>query len=237
MKQDIIIVAHQTEGFVELKKVLRDYEMDVIYYTDVHAVKARLALHSPAFILLDYDIVGMNFLLKEIMTCSLRPHPYIIVATHFPDGAARASMLREGADACVEKIVVAEEVLAMIEAVLRRERRNKWFHQGEYLPCVEYLELKIDPLRRQVIMRGEEIALTAKEFEILHFLASRAGIVFTKEEIYKNVWSIDLNLPASIITDYISSIRRKLGLSGRNDDYIQTIYGVGYCFRRSGDDV
>lgn len=231
MKQDIIIVAHQTKCFVEVERLLRDYEMDVVYFTDVYAVKARLATHSPAFVLLDYDITGINSLLSEIMTGLFRPYPYTIVAAHFPDGAVRASVLRQGADVCIEKTVVAEEVLAVIEAVLRRERRNMWSHQGAYLPCIEYLELKIDPLRRQVNMRGEEISLTAKEFEILHFLAYRAGRVLTKEEIYKNVWGTNLDFSTSIITDYISSIRKKLGLSGRNNDYIQTIFGVGYRFR------
>lgn len=233
MKQDIIIVAQQAECFAELEKNLYDYEMNVIFFTDIHAVKARLAKHSPAFILLDYNIIGIDFLIGEIMTSFLRPHPYIIVAADFSSSSARVSLLRKGADVCIEKTAIAEEVLAIIEAVLRRERRNMWLHQGACLPCIEHLELKVDPLRRRVTMCGKEIALTVKEFEILYDLASRAGSVLSKEEIYKNVWGTDLEVATSIVTDHISSIRKKLGLSSRNNEYIETVFGVGYRFRQS----
>lgn len=141
-------------------------------------------------------------------------------------------MLRNGADTCIEKPIHAEEVLAVIEAVLRRGKRNAVYHQDVLLPCIEHRELAIDPLRRQVTMRGEEIALTAKEFEILYTLASRAGTVLTKEEIYRHVWNVELDLNAPIVADHVSSIRRKLGLSRKSSDYIQTVFGVGYRFEK-----
>lgn len=232
MEQDIIIVTSSAEHFLKMHEALCFNKMDVIQFSNVTDAKAGLTEHSPAFLLLDYDIIGGGSLLKEIMALFLRPHPYIIVAALFPTGESRASMLREGADACVEKPIVVEEVLAVIKAAFRRERRNMRPYQGTLLPNIEYLELTIDPLRRQVTMCGDEVALTVKEYEILYALASKAGTVLSKEEIYKNVWDADPEVAASIVTDHISAIRKKLGLSSRNNDYIETVFGVGYRFRQ-----
>lgn len=232
MEQDIVIVTSNTEHFLKVREILYRSKMNVIQLNSVAAAKAGLSKHSPAFVLLDYDITGGKSLLKEIMTLFLRPHPYIIVAALFLNGEARAFMLREGADACVEKPIVVDEVLAVIGAVQRRERRNIWFGQGAPLPCVKHMELTIDPFRRLVTMRGKEVALTIKEFDILYALASRAGTILSKEEIYKNVWNTDSGIAASIVTDHISAIRKKLGLSGQNNDYIETVFGVGYRFRQ-----
>lgn len=232
MKQEIMIVAGTIGSFSEIYKALYPDKMNVILFDNIEDAKAGLTKRSPAFLLLDCDNKDINFLLSEIMIGVYRPHPYIIAAAFFPNGAARASMLRNGADTCIEKPIHAEEVLAVIEAVLRRGKRNAVYHQDVLLPCIEHRELAIDPLRRQVTMRGEEIALTAKEFEILYTLASRAGTVLTKEEIYRHVWNVELDLNAPIVADHVSSIRRKLGLSRKSSDYIQTVFGVGYRFEK-----
>lgn len=232
MNQNIMVVIHDTEESSALFEALCHNQMDVIRFSNAKEAKAGLPEYSPAFVLLDYDIKGMSFLLTEIVNGFFKPHPYIIVVGSFFHGVARASVLRQGADACIGKPIVAEEVLAVIGAVQRRESRNIWSHQGPLLPLIEHLELTIDPLRKIVTMRGDKVLLTVKEFEILYALVSRAGTVLTKEEIYKKVWCTDLDLAASIITDHISSIRKKLGLSSRNNDYIETVFGVGYRFRK-----
>lgn len=232
MKQDIIIVTSSVDHFLKLYEALCCNKMNVIQFNNVMDAKAGLTKHSSAFLLLDYDIAGRDFFLMEIMTLFLRPHPYIIVTALSPTGEFRASILRGGADACVGKPIVVDEVLAVIGAVQRRERRNIWCVQGALLPCVEHMELTIDPSRRLVTMRGKKVALTIKEFDILYALASRAGTILSKEEIYKNVWHSDVEVTASIVTDHISAIRKKLGLSSQNNDYIETVFGVGYRFRQ-----
>lgn len=232
LEQDIIVVTSRAECFLKLHEALCCNKMDVIEINNVADAKAGLKKHSPAFLLLDYDIIGGSSLLRELMALFLRPHPYTIVAALFPTSESRAYMLRKGADACVGKPIVVEEVLAVIEAAFRRERRNMQSYQGPLLPNIRCLELTIDPLRRKVTMRGDEVALTVKEFEILYTLASQAGTVLSKEEIYKSVWDANLEVAASIVTDHISAIRKKLGLSSRNNDYIETVFGVGYRFRQ-----
>ena len=168
--------------------------------------------------------------MAKIADSILRPYPYIIAADACLGGEKFAALLNMGADACVQNPINAKDVLALIRAVLRRERKIIWPYRNRLLPCIEYKDLAIDPLRRIVTMKGVEIALTAKEFEILYLLAQNAGTVLTKEEIYRSVWNTDCNIVATSVTDHISSLRQKLGIDRKDTHYIQTVFGVGYRF-------
>ena len=222
MKQDVSIITHQEKSVADIFELLLHHKIKVLHFNNVHDAKVGLALHSPTFLLLDFTIRGANSFFSERFS---EWHPYIIVSANFLGGKDRATMLRKGADACVDNPMIAEEILAVIEAALRREQQN-----GESFSCIEYKDLQIDPLHRTVTMRDELIILTAKEFDVLYFLASHIGTVLTKEEIYNAVWKERFNPRGTHVSDQISSIRQKLGLSSKDMAYIQTIIGVGYRF-------
>ena len=229
MKQDISIITHQEKSAADVFEFLLHHGIKALHFNNVHDAKVGLALHSPTFLLLDFTIEGAAALLTELFLHPLQPRPYVIISANFLSGKDRAAMLRQGADACVDNPIVSEEILAVIETVLRREQRNTQ-QQGEPLSCVDYRNLRIDPLHRTVTMRDELIALTAKEFDVLYFLASRIGTVLTKEKIYNAVWKEQYNPKGTHVSDQISSIRQKLGLSSKDMVYIQTVIGVGYRF-------
>lgn len=229
MKQDISIITHQEESVADVFELLLHHEIKVLHFNNVYDAKVGLTLHSPTFLLLDFTMKGAISLFAELFNHFLQPRPYIIISANFPSGEARAAMLHKGADACVDNPMIAEEVLAVIEAALRRGQRNAW-SQGKFLSCIEYKDLQVDPLRRTVTMRDELVVLTAKEFDVLYFLASRAGTVLTKEEIYSTVWKEQYNPRGTHVSDQISSIRQKLGLNSKDMVYIQTVIGVGYRF-------
>ena len=90
--------------------------------------------------------------------------------------------------------------------------------------------LVINPKSRSVIRMGEEISLTPKEFDILYFLAENKGEVFTKEQIYKAVWSEDYLLDDSNIMAFIRKLRKKIEPNPDEPKYILTIWGIGYKF-------
>jgi len=139
--------------------------------------------------------------------------------------------LNLGADACLKKPIDAEEVLAIINAALRRAERTALFQPPlQPAPRIERGELAIDPPRRLVTMRGQPVSLTAKEFDILYLLASYPGIVFSKSQIYERVWKDDFKFATTSVSDHISDLRQKLGLNAKDGRYIQTVYGVGYRF-------
>lgn len=94
-------------------------------------------------------------------------------------------------------------------------------------------DLVIDPRRHEVTRAGQTVDLTAKEFEILHFLARNRGDVFTKEEIYNAVWNGKYYLDDSNIMAFIRKLRKKLEPDPDDPVYILTIWGVGYKFAES----
>ena len=89
-------------------------------------------------------------------------------------------------------------------------------------------ELEISPKSRRVVMGGAEVSLTPKEFDILYFLAQNRGEVFTKEQIYRAVWSEDYLLDDSNIMAFIRKLRKKI--EPDPPKYILTIWGIGYKF-------
>ena len=91
-------------------------------------------------------------------------------------------------------------------------------------------ELEISPKSRRVVMGGAEVSLTPKEFDILYFLAQNRGEVFTKEQIYRAVWSEDYLLDDSNIMAFIRKLRKKIEPDPDAPKYILTIWGIGYKF-------
>ncbi len=91
-------------------------------------------------------------------------------------------------------------------------------------------ELEIYPRTRRVVMGRSEVALTPKEFDILYFLAENRGEVFTKEQIYRAVWSEEYLLDDSNIMAFIRKLRKKIEPEPDNPRYILTIWGIGYKF-------
>lgn len=233
MKQDIVLVCRKTEHTIHVCDFLRDHYIDSVIIENAEDLKAELSSHSPAFLLLDFGNKGNENLFSKLSISTMRPLPYIIIADAFPDGAARAAVLERGADACVETPLIAEEVLAVINAVLRREQRIARLKLGRALPRMKHKELVIDPMRRTVEMRDEPVHLTVKEFDVLFLLASKAGTALTKEEIYEAVWNADRDYMGTQVSDHIFTLRRKLGLGKKDQAYIQTVFGVGYRFATS----
>ena len=91
-------------------------------------------------------------------------------------------------------------------------------------------DLEIRPRSRKVLIKGSEISLTPKEFDILYFLAKNRGEVFTKEQIYRAVWEEDYLLDNSNIMAFIRKLRKKIDPAPDSPPYILTIWGIGYKF-------
>lgn len=221
MKIDLMVMSGTSADLLGVYGTLRRSGIRLLHVENIYDAKAGLATHSPAFILLDFDIKGANSLLNEFAFGQYIPQPYIMVAATYSNGNDRAEILRMGADICIDWPINVEEVLAVIHAVRRRNR---------CLSGIEYKELSINTTSRSVTMRGESVILTRKEYEVLCFLAKNAGTVLTKEEIYRAVWKSSYDPNSTNVADQISSLRFKLGLGRKDTTYIQTVIGVGYRF-------
>lgn len=210
--------------------MLTDHGLTTTLVQDLKAAYEYLNAHISAFLLLDLDLEGATPFLEKVIDTFYDPPPYILAAAFFPCSQSQADILNLGADACLEKPLDLEEVLAVINAVIRRAdrlARPKPFHAA---PSIEHGGLSVDPLRRHVTMNGRPVSLTVKEFDILHFLISYPDVVFSKAQIYEHVWNEDYQYTTTSVSDLISSLRTKLGLNARDNRYIQTVHGAGYRF-------
>ena len=149
----------------------------------------------------------------------------------FPIGKSdvRAAFMNRGFDMCLAENS-PKECSAAVCALLRRPSADEYPTEAAPPGRIIYKDLMMDPLRQRVTMRGSQLSFTALEFKLLYFLASNPSIVFSRELIHERVWRESSLYGSKSVNDLICSIRKKMGLSPKDTDYIKTVKGVGYCF-------
>jgi DNA-binding response OmpR family regulator len=134
--------------------------------------------------------------------------------------------LEAGADDYMTKPFEFAELLARIRVALRRRDRS-----GEGASATLRVgDLVVKPASREVTRGGRDITLTAREFELLEYLARNAGRVVTKEALFEKVWGYHFDVESDAIKVYVSYLRRKLNADGE-PDLIHAIRGVGYVLK------
>ena len=135
-----------------------------------------------------------------------------------------------GADDYITKPFSPSELVARVKAHLKRyERLVKT--QTPQNDIVEIRGLKIDKTARRVFLNGEEKIFTTKEFDLLTFLAEHPNRVYTKDELFKEIWDMESVGDIATVTVHIKKIREKIEFSTSKPQYIETIWGVGYRFK------
>ena len=135
-----------------------------------------------------------------------------------------------GADAYMTKPFSPSELVARVKAHMARYERLTSSHQKTN-DIIEIRGLKIDKTARRVWINGEEKAFTTKEFDLLTFLAENPNHVFTKEELFREIWDMESIGDIATVTVHIKKIREKIEVDTANPQYIETIWGVGYRFK------
>ena len=167
---------------------------------------------------------GWNFLDR---VCGMLPGLGVIVCTPNSTFAQRVRGLRLGADDWISKPCHPEEVMARIEAVVRRRRRSQ--PQAEAGPLVAgELEIRADQF--QAFVSGQSVELTRREFELLQLLAEARGTVIEREDIYQRVWGYAMAHGDRSVDVFVRKLRRKLEKASAGWQYIHTHFGVGYRF-------
>src|ERR1700722_14715270 len=165
--------------------------------------------------------------------CARLPGLAVIVCTGPSSVAQRVRGLRLGADAWMTKPCHAEELICVIEAAIRRHRRND-------MPQIEEStsvgQITIRPDLYQAYAGGASLELTAREFEILHLL-SQSDRVLRREEIYERVWGYAMAHGDRSVDVFVRKLRQKLRVASPMWSYIHTHFGVGYRFAPEVDSI
>ena len=138
--------------------------------------------------------------------------------------------LNIGADDYITKPFNPLELVARVKAHLARYDRLTG-SAVEANKVIEIRGLKIDTTARRVWINGEEKTFTTKEFDLLTFLASHPNHVYTKEELFREIWDMESIGDIATVTVHIKKIREKVEMDTSNPQYIETIWGVGYRFK------
>lgn len=154
----------------------------------------------------------------------------ILLVTAKKDDIDKIRGLGLGADDYITKPFSPGELLARVKAHLGRYDRLTGA-QGAKNEVIEIRGLKIDRTARRVWVNGEEVSLTGREYELLVFLAMNPNRVFSKQELFKNIWGMESMGDVATVTVHIKKIREKIELNISRPQYIETIWGVGYRFR------
>lgn len=193
--------------------------------------EARLLLEkeTPDLILLDLMLPGLS---GEELLCWLRSEcddtvPVLVLSAKNALGD-KVSLLKEGADDYITKPFEPEEVIARIQAALRRAGYENRQVQGPKRETVAYKKLSLYPDSRKVIANNKELVLTAHEYDILYVLMEQPHKVFSREALYELVWHGGYYGENNTVNVHVSNLRRKLKDCGIDEEYIQTVYGIGF---------
>lgn len=227
-----ILIIEDEQAIAELEK---DYLEMNGFYVDVRndgEEGAQLALNYQFdLVILDLMLPGMDGFEVCRKIREKKEIPIIMVSAKKED-LDKVYGLGMGADDYMTKPFSPSELVARVKAHLSRYERlmgqNKGLGENE---IVEIRGMRIDVTARRVFVDGEERNLTTKEFDILTFLAQNPNRVFSKEELFREIWDMESIGDIATVTVHIKKIREKVERDSQKPQYIETIWGVGYRFK------
>lgn len=221
--EDEISIAELEKDYLELS----DYEVDIA--SDGETGESMALKGDYVLCILDVMLPGKDGfeICKDIRKEKNIP---IIMVSAKRDDIDKIRGLGLGADDYITKPFSPSELVARVKAHLARYDRLV----ASTVPQNDVLEirgLKIDKTARRVFVNNEEKVFTTKEFDLLLFLASNPNKVFSKDELFRNIWDMESIGDIATVTVHIKKIRKKIEYDTSKPQYIETIWGVGYRFK------
>ena len=225
-----ILIIEDEEAIADLEKdylELSGFEVEIANRGDVGLEKA---LNE------DYDLIILDLMLPEVDGFDIcrqvrqeKNIPIIMVSAK-KDDIDKIRGLGLGADDYMTKPFSPSELVARVKAHLARYDRLTG-SAVEKNKIIEIRGLRIDTTARRVWVNDVEKTFTTKEFDLLTFLASHPNHVYTKEELFREIWDMESIGDIATVTVHIKKIREKVEVDTSNPQYIETIWGVGYRFK------
>jgi DNA-binding response OmpR family regulator len=197
---------------------------DTVEAADFASARTALLEHSPSLVVLDLMLPGGDGLdlCREIRASGQLP---VIMLTARAEEADRIVGLELGADDYVTKPFSPRELTARVRTVLRRATPQT---NGE--GRLVFDELELDDTTHDVLVAGRPVRLTAKEFDLLAFLARHPRQVFSRQQLMDAVWGYAAAFETGTVTVHVRRLREKIEREPAQPRWIQTVWGVGYRF-------
>ena len=224
-----ILIIEDELSIAELEKdYLETSDFTVEIETDGEKGLHRALTEDFDLFLLDLMLPGTDGfeICKRIREVKNTP---ILMVSAKKDDEDKIEGLGLGADDYITKPFSPSELVARVKAHLARyETLTGGQTQSD---VIEIRGLKIDRTARRIWVNGEEKAFTSKEYELLLFLAEHPNRVYTKEQLFQEIWGMDMLGDSATVTVHIKKLREKIELDKQHPQYIETIWGVGYRFK------
>lgn len=221
--EDEVAIAELEKDYLELS----GFEVEV--ENDGMTGLARALAEDFDLFILDLMLPGIDGfeICKQIRE---RKNTPILMVSAKKDDIDKIRGLGLGADDYVTKPFSPSELVARVKAHLSRYERLIGSNIAEN-DIIEIRGIKIDKTARRVWINGEEKQFTTKEFDLLTFLAENPNHVYTKEELFREIWDMESIGDIATVTVHIKKIREKVEMDTSKPQYIETIWGVGYRFK------
>lgn len=232
MKKKILIVDDELNMRMLLEIFLTEEGFDVQQAKDGYEAIAIVKENQIDLVLLDLmmpEIDGME-VCQKIREIKSIP---IIMLTAKKETKVKVEGLNSGADDYLTKPFEKEELVARIHALIRRTQSQ---FEIENNKVIKTNEMTIDWDARKVWVKGKEVDLTPKEFNLVFWLASHPNRVFTRDQLLYQIWGDDYHSDIRTVDTHIKNIRLKTSQAGLNHSPIRTIWGVGYQFEQGTKD-
>ncbi len=229
-KKKRILIVEDEESIAELERdylEISGFEVDI--ETDGTEGLKRALDTDYSLLILDLMLPGENGFEICRKVREQKNIPILMVSAR-RDDIDKIRGLGLGADDYMTKPFSASELVARVKAHLSRYERLLGSGREEN-SIIEIRGLRIDSTARRVFVNGNEVSFTSKEFDLLLFLASHPNHVFTKEELFKEIWKMDSVGDIATVTVHIKKLREKIEAGVGKPQYIETIWGVGYRFK------
>lgn len=232
-----ILVVDDEEALVDLVQNYLEHEQyEVLSAGDGRAALELARTAQPDLVVLDLMLPGLDGLevCRQLRQFS---DAYVLMLTARTEELDKILGLTVGADDYLTKPFSPRELVARIKALLRRPRQVAGLHQpGAAVPEATFAPqrwgaLAIDEAQHEVTLQGHSVELTAREFALLLALAQHPGRVFTREQLLERVWG-DAYYDDHVVDVHMGNLRKKLEADPAHPEYLETVRGVGYRFRR-----
>ncbi|HZQ08761.1 MAG TPA: response regulator transcription factor [Anaerolineae bacterium] len=227
--QKVLIVDDEPQILDVVSKYLTREGFQIVTARDGDAALSAYHTNKPDLVVLDLMLPKVDGLevFRRLRSASAVP---VIMLTAKGEETDRIVGLELGADDYITKPFSPRELVARVKAVLRRATTGTMLETGER--TLVRGDLRIDPRERSVTVGKRSVELTSKEFDLLWFLASHPGQVFTRTQLLDHVWGYEFYGDSSTVTVHIRRLREKIETDPGNPRYLSTVWGVGYKFEK-----